>query len=40
MVDEELLMSTTDTLIVFGPLIVLALGMALGLVIYTIREVR
>jgi len=33
-------MSTTDTLIVFGPLIVLALGMALGLVIYTIREVR
>jgi hypothetical protein len=33
-------MSTIDTLIVFGPLIVMALGMALGLVIYTIREVR
>jgi len=40
MVDEELLMSTTDTLIVFGPLIVLALGMALGLIVHTIREVR
>ena len=33
-------MSTTDLLIVFGPLIALALGMALGLAIYTIREVR
>jgi len=33
-------MSTNDLLIVFGPLIVMALGMALGLVIYTIREVR
>lgn len=33
-------MSTTDTLIVFGPLIVLALGMALGLIVLTIREVR
>ena len=33
-------MSTIDTLIVFGPIIVMALGMALGLVIYTIREVR
>jgi hypothetical protein len=33
-------MSTVDTLIVFGPLIMMALGMALGLVIYTIREVR
>jgi hypothetical protein len=33
-------MSTTDLLIMFGPLIVLALGMALGLIVYTIREVR
>lgn len=33
-------MSTEDCLIMFGPLIVMALGMALGLVIYTIREVR
>jgi hypothetical protein len=33
-------MSTTDNLIVFGPLIVLALGMALGLIVHTIREVR
>ena len=37
---KEPLMSTNDLLIVFGPLIVMALGMALGLVIYTIREVR
>jgi hypothetical protein len=40
MVDKEPLMSTFDTLIVFGPLIVLALGMALGLIVHTIREVR
>jgi hypothetical protein len=33
-------MSTNDLLIVFGPLIVMALGMALGLIVYTIREVR
>ena len=40
MVDEELVMTTEDCLIVFGPLIVMALGMALGLVVYTVREVR
>ena len=33
-------MSTTDLLIVFGPLIALSLGMALALVVYTINEVR
>jgi hypothetical protein len=33
-------MTVSDNLIVFGPLIVLALGMALGLIIHTIREVR
>jgi hypothetical protein len=33
-------MSTNDCLIVFGPLIVMALGMALGLIVHTVREFR
>ena len=33
-------MSTTDCLIVFGPLIVLALDMVLGLCFITYNEVR
>ena len=33
-------MSSTDLFIVFGPLIAMAIGMAIGLVVYTIREVR
>jgi hypothetical protein len=33
-------MTTEDCLIVFGPLIALAMGMALGLIVLTIREVR
>jgi hypothetical protein len=33
-------MSTTDCLIVFGPLIVLALGMALGLCFVKSEELR
>lgn len=31
-------MSSTDLLIMFGPLIALSIGMAIGLVIYTVRE--
>jgi hypothetical protein len=30
-------MSTTDCLIVFGPLIVLSIGMAIGLIVVEIR---
>jgi hypothetical protein len=33
-------MSTEDCLIVFGPLIVMTIGMAIGLCIHTIREVQ
>jgi hypothetical protein len=33
-------MSTTDCLIVFGPLIVLAIGMAIGLCFVSNEEVR
>jgi hypothetical protein len=40
MVDEESLMSSFETLIVFGPLLALVFGLALAMAIFHFNEVR
>lgn len=40
MVDKEPLMTTTDLLIIFGPLLVLALGLLIAMTISHVNEVR